>query len=689
MDPANLLIAKLAEEEEAPFRPALIGDPVKFAKQTKPFKFKDAALSGGVWMAGALFWGQMMNLWNKASIDLFDKRTDPYKGLVEGSEDYKKAVFHDRVGKAARLLSAGLAGVASSAVSQTLGGQPYNYMGYKVPSTPKDVVIAFTGAGSGAHRAKRGRDYDMDVADLDRRYGKNRYALFNHQDLRQAQEFLLNLPPGCRIRIQGHSYGGPSAYKLAQFASDNNIPIERLDTLDPVGLDPQMKLKGKPESVKIWENHLPEAVRPWYWPDFLATVGHAKREIKGADNKFYSDLRYNDHSGIRLVDFAGDKERNLKYDISAENPFSPLIHEGLIQKAAADNSFKDWYNRHNVGSNAAIGAVGVGGFTTLLHRLLTEPNKRSWRKDLAYGIPAGITGGAVSAGATAVNNLVGSLNQNGEKGNPITQLGQFCAMLMNKEKCGQWIKEMDTQIADAMANGKGMDTFVNNLSRFYNKIPAVFRSLFEGLVTRFKCTWLKAYIDADKEAKKYGIDPNSENYLSFIADRAVAFHKDDESKAATANVLGQNIVKAEAKRQKEGIKPTKPTDVGDPNASQTAAGILGNTASGRLADKEVGVAKNSFGLNVDPIPTNGKGVVDPSARMPVVKAIHDAGLRGQRIEKEDKRIPLLAGIADKGSEAITGLMNFSNSILKKNGEMLAKAKEEAEKRKAAQVAQGN
>lgn len=334
MDPASLLIAKLAEEEEAPFRPTLIGDPVKFAKQTKPFKFKDVAVTSGVWMAGALFWGQMMNLWNKATIDKYDDKTDRFKGLK--GEELKKAEFHDKVGKVARLLSAGLAGAASSAVSQTIGGQPYNYMGYKVPSTPKDVVIAFTGAGSGAHRAKRGRDYDMDVADLDRRYGKNRYALFNHQDLRQAQEFLLNLPPGCRIRIQGHSYGGPSAYKLAQFASENNIPIERLDTLDPVGLDPAMKLKGKPETVKVWENHLPEAVRPWYWPDFLATVGHAKREIKGADNKFYSDPRYNDHSGIRLVDFAGDKERNLKYDISAENPLSPLIHEGLIQKAAAE-----------------------------------------------------------------------------------------------------------------------------------------------------------------------------------------------------------------------------------------------------------------------------------------------------------------------------------------------------------------
>lgn len=367
----KILIKTAAEPQEEPFRPALIGDPVKFAKQTKPFKMSDAAISAGVWMAGALFWGKMMEIWNGKTIDNYFERTDPYAGLKDENgnptEDYDKARFHDRMGKIARLLSAGGAGFLSSVVDQAIGGQPYNYMGYKVPTSPKDIVIAFTGAGSGAHRARKGREHDMDVADLDSRYGKGRYALFNHKHLREAQEFLMNLPPGCRIRIQGHSYGGSSAWKLAQFASDNGIPIDRLDTLDPIGMSPEMQFKGKPELVKIWENHLPKKRRLWYWPDFLATMGHARRELKGADNKIYTEPQYNDHSGIRLVDFAGDKKRNLQYDMNADHPFSAFTEEGLLTKTASD--WKDWYRKHNVAVNTDAKDHVSSSFRALVGKL--------------------------------------------------------------------------------------------------------------------------------------------------------------------------------------------------------------------------------------------------------------------------------------------------------------------------------
>ena len=323
-DPIKNLWLKVAKdmgnEEEVPFSPVYIGDPLKMAKRVKPYRQGEALMTAATWMGGSLFFGYLLKLLNRATIDNFDKDVRP-ENVLKGAklDQYNKNSGLINVG---RLASAGLAGYGSSAISQLIGGQRYNYMGYKVPDQPRDVVIAFTGAGSGAHRGKNRRRDDMDVADLDKRYGKGRYALFNNQDVEEAKEFLMNLPKGCRIRIQGHSYGGPAAYKLARFASDNGVPIDRLDTLDPVGLDPEMKLHGKPDLVKTWENHLPSKVRPWYWPDLLAILGHNKREIPGAKNIIYDDPKYNDHTNIRLVDFAGDRKQKYHFDMGADHPLS-------------------------------------------------------------------------------------------------------------------------------------------------------------------------------------------------------------------------------------------------------------------------------------------------------------------------------------------------------------------------------
>ena len=320
------LFIKSAKEEEVPFSPVYIGDPLKMAHTAKPFHQGEALATAGSWMGGSLFFGYLLKQALNKTITDYEKKVSPANQL--GPEDLAKYNKQVKLNALMRLASAGVMGYLSSALTQTIGGQRYNYMGYKVPSTPRDVVIAFTGAESGAHRGRKGRDNDMDVADLDRRYGKGRYALFNNRDVEEAKEFLMNLPKGCRIRIQGHSYGGPSAYQLARFASDNGIPIERLDTLDPVGFSPEMSIHGKPELVKTWENHLPSKVRPWYWPDLLAILGHNKREINGAKNIIYKDPKYNDHTNIRLVDFAGDRKQDYEYKMNADNPLSAFTGGG-------------------------------------------------------------------------------------------------------------------------------------------------------------------------------------------------------------------------------------------------------------------------------------------------------------------------------------------------------------------------
>lgn len=308
---------------DAPFNPVYIGDPLKLAGRTKRINQGEALGSAGIFTGGMLFWG----LVHKAMMDSIMEGRDPYEAVPpEKRPSVEKA---DRIYNALKLLTAVGVGYGSSVVSQLARGSRYNYMGYKVPNQPRDVVIAFTGAESGAHRGEKRRDNDMDVADLDRRYGRGRYALFNHNDVDEAKEFLMNLPKGSRIRIQGHSWGGQAAYRLARFASENGVPVDRLDTIDPVGFSPEASLHGKPALVKTWDNHLPSKVRPWYWPDLLAILGHNKRELRGANNIVYTDPKYNDHTNIRLVDFAGDRKKDWEYGMSADKPLSAFSPEGL------------------------------------------------------------------------------------------------------------------------------------------------------------------------------------------------------------------------------------------------------------------------------------------------------------------------------------------------------------------------
>lgn len=317
----NLIRKTAADPKEPPFNPVYIGDPLKLAGKHNRISQREALGSAGVFTGGMLFWG----LVHKAMMNAIDKRHPNETPVSDAKQaDVDKA---NRIYNALKLLSAVGVGYGSNVISQILRGSKYNYMGYKVPTQPRDVVIAFTGAESGAHRGVKNRDNDMDVADLDRRYGKGRYALFNNNDMDEAKDFLMNLPQGCRIRIQGHSYGGPSAYALARFASENGIAVDRLDTIDPVGYDPEMSIHGKPELVKTWDNHIPSKVRPWYWPDLLALLGHNKRKVNGANNIVYTDPRYNDHTNIRLVDFAGDRKKDYEFGMSADKPLSAFMPE--------------------------------------------------------------------------------------------------------------------------------------------------------------------------------------------------------------------------------------------------------------------------------------------------------------------------------------------------------------------------
>ncbi len=55
---------------------------------------------------------------------------------------------------------------------------------------------------------------------------------------------------GRSIALVGHSWGGASAYKLAQ---KSGLPVKLLATLDPVSIFP-LGLRGKPRNVRHWVN---------------------------------------------------------------------------------------------------------------------------------------------------------------------------------------------------------------------------------------------------------------------------------------------------------------------------------------------------------------------------------------------------------------------------------------------------
>ena len=194
----NCLKKAADNEDEAPFSPVYIGDPLKLSDKVRRISQGEAIGSAGIFTGGMLFWG----LVHKAMMDHMvygGNPPRPYADLEGPARD--KAIKTEKIYNALKLLSALGIGYGSSVLSQTLRGSRYNYMGYKVPTQPRDVVIAFTGAESGAHRGRKKRDNDMDVADLDRRYGRGRYALFNHNDLDEAKEFLMNLPLFLSLRF--------------------------------------------------------------------------------------------------------------------------------------------------------------------------------------------------------------------------------------------------------------------------------------------------------------------------------------------------------------------------------------------------------------------------------------------------------------------------------------------------------
>ena len=192
----------------------------------------------------------------------------------------------------------------------------------------------------------------------------------------------------------------------------------------------------------------------------------------------------------RTVDFAGDRaEEGPDFGMSGSNPLSPFTKTflpGNSSKAASEltskraGDFGDWYKKNNVWINGLGAGTAAGGFTTLVHRLLTEPENRSWRRDLAYGIPTGMITGAVASGGTAVNNMF--RGNGGPTSNPLVEFFRQGSDLVRMFKDPKESAKLDEAWANIVKNGKFSKAMHDNFIQWYRSASTTERKIVDSLI---------------------------------------------------------------------------------------------------------------------------------------------------------------------------------------------------------------
>ena len=98
---------------------------------------------------------------------------------------------------------------------------------------------------------------------------------------------MRRLSPDVKLRIIGHSMGGPAAYELAQRAMAMHRHVDELVTLDPVGTHFGMDMTGgKPPNVDEWNNYYAanRDITNRKNSDMVAALGGAFDSLEGANN---------------------------------------------------------------------------------------------------------------------------------------------------------------------------------------------------------------------------------------------------------------------------------------------------------------------------------------------------------------------------------------------------------------------
>lgn len=291
-DPTNM--RKVARD----FRPVVVGPAVTDANKMVPLiDHKTNALVGaGVGTAVALLYHMAASAKNR-----------------KAPKDKKKSATH-------RLLKALLWGGASGAATyaamsiwQNIRGTNFSHE-YNIPDLKPgenpDFHIYFSGSNSGPwqnnpkNKLPDGSpmiNWDVEGANI--QYGENRTAHINGFDKDYAKRYISDIIkkyPNARIRISGHSMGGATAYNMARWAADNNIPIDALYTYDPISRT--TKFNGKPSSTRLWVNYRPSEIKPMSsFPDFWAWLGGPHKKLDGSVDVVINNRNINDHRMVRFA----------------------------------------------------------------------------------------------------------------------------------------------------------------------------------------------------------------------------------------------------------------------------------------------------------------------------------------------------------------------------------------------------
>lgn len=301
------------EAEEKPFQPINVGmEGQEEASDVEPVKWtRNGWISlGAAGLAGGLSYWLMRNR-------IKEKDAKKRKERL-----WRAALASTGIG-----LGTGAATFLALAACDTMRGTNMTHK-YRIPSVEKDgknpdVYIHFVGGGGGAQLDNEfSTTPNLDRAASLARFGANRTYLLNPNDAYYGEELLDRIHaavPGARIRISGHSHGGAAAYRLASYAAEKGIPIDQLDTLDPIArLTP---MSGKPSTTSRWNNYRLDEYTKNNSGNLWAILGGLKGKLEGSvDHVFKLDSPYNNHTEMRYVPFDDGTKPYNTYE-----PKSPLL----------------------------------------------------------------------------------------------------------------------------------------------------------------------------------------------------------------------------------------------------------------------------------------------------------------------------------------------------------------------------
>lgn len=100
-----------------------------------------------------------------------------------------------------------------------------------IAAPPDRVVVVFISGAADVKKSHRVADYVSGFPTTEWRT----HATFAWDEATNIESFIRRQPPGTRIRLVGHSYGGDTAAQIAARMGSAGRPLDMLVTVDPVG----------------------------------------------------------------------------------------------------------------------------------------------------------------------------------------------------------------------------------------------------------------------------------------------------------------------------------------------------------------------------------------------------------------------------------------------------------------------